>query len=221
MTEVEWFTSNDVLEMYLFVEKQPGVVRRKAGRRKLRLFGVACCRSLGELMTDPRSLAAVEVAERLADQQATEEEVALARAKAWQAHDEGNEEITQEAARILHPRLGLFGGAGICWNGPHRGEPGYRAFQKRCRWQADVMRCVFGYLFGKHPLPPGWKKWSDGTLTRMAQAIYDERAFDRLPILADALEDAGCADAAILDHLRGPGPPVRGCWPLDLLLGKE
>ena len=54
-----------------------------------------------------------------------------------------------------------------------------------------------------------------------AQAIYDDRAVDRLPILADALEEAGCTDATILDHLRGPGPHVRGCWVLDLLLGKE
>lgn len=55
----------------------------------------------------------------------------------------------------------------------------------------------------------------------LAQAIYDEGTFDRMPILADALEDAGCHDAAMLEHCRGPGPHVRGCWVLDLLLGKE
>jgi hypothetical protein len=54
----------------------------------------------------------------------------------------------------------------------------------------------------------------------MAQAIYNERGFDRLPILGDALEDAGCTDRDILDHCRGPGPHVRGCWAVDLLLGK-
>jgi hypothetical protein len=55
----------------------------------------------------------------------------------------------------------------------------------------------------------------------MGGAIYDERAFDRLPVLADALEDAGCADADLLGHLRGPGPHVRGCWAVDLILGKS
>ena len=55
----------------------------------------------------------------------------------------------------------------------------------------------------------------------VARAIYDDRAFDRLPILADALMDAGCDDEQILAHCRGPGPHVRGCWVVDLVLGKE
>jgi hypothetical protein len=49
--------------------------------------------------------------------------------------------------------------------------------------------------------------------------VYDGRAFDRLPVLADALDDAGCADAELLGHLRAPTPHARGCWALDLLLG--
>jgi hypothetical protein len=56
---------------------------------------------------------------------------------------------------------------------------------------------------------------------RLVRGIHEERAFDRLAVLADALEEAGCADADILSHLRGPGPHVRGCWVVDLLLGKE
>jgi hypothetical protein len=56
---------------------------------------------------------------------------------------------------------------------------------------------------------------------KLAKSIYDDRAFDHLPILADALEDAGCTDAAILEHCRGPGPHVRGCWVVDLILGKH
>jgi hypothetical protein len=55
----------------------------------------------------------------------------------------------------------------------------------------------------------------------LAVGIYKETAFDRFPILADALEDAGCDNADILNHCRGPGPHVRGCWVIDLLLGKE
>jgi hypothetical protein len=54
----------------------------------------------------------------------------------------------------------------------------------------------------------------------LAQGIYEERAFDDLPVLADALEEAGCDQPDLLAHLRGPGPHVRGCWAVDLLLGK-
>jgi hypothetical protein len=66
-----------------------------------------------------------------------------------------------------------------------------------------------------------WLTWSDAIVVKLARGIYDDRAFDRLPILADALEEAGCTDQAILDHLRGPGPHTRGCWAVDLLLSRE
>ena len=68
-------------------------------------------------------------------------------------------------------------------------------------------------------IQPGWLAWSDGLAPKLAQTIYEQRAFDRLPILADALTDAGCQDESILTHLRGPGPHVRGCWVVDLVLG--
>jgi hypothetical protein len=62
--------------------------------------------------------------------------------------------------------------------------------------------------------------WNDGTIKRLAQALYDDQAFDGLPILADALTDSGCTDDDILNHCRLPGEHVRGCWVIDLLLGK-
>lgn len=74
------------------------------------------------------------------------------------------------------------------------------------------------------PLPtiaPSLLHWNDATIPKLAQFIYDERRFDDLPILADALIDAGCANTDILEHCRSGGPHVRGCWVLDLLLGKE
>ena len=69
-------------------------------------------------------------------------------------------------------------------------------------------------------MSPHWLTWNGGTVVRLAQAVCDERAFERLPLLADALEDAGCADADLLGHLRSPGPHVLGCWAPDVLLGK-
>ena len=64
------------------------------------------------------------------------------------------------------------------------------------------------------------KAWNDGTVLKLARAIHDEEAFGRLPILGDALEDAGCTNAEMLKHCRGPGPHIPGCWVVDLLLGK-
>jgi hypothetical protein len=68
--------------------------------------------------------------------------------------------------------------------------------------------------------PAAWLAWNGGAVGKMAQAIYDDRAFHDLPILADALEEAGCTDAALLGHLRSAGPHVRGCWGVDAVLGK-
>jgi len=81
-----------------------------------------------------------------------------------------------------------------------------------------LLRDIFGNPFRAVIIDP---QWQSSTVTTFAQAIYDDRAFDRLPILADALEDAGCTDASILEHCRGGGVHARGCWVVDLLLGKE
>src|SRR6266566_5279138 len=83
-----------------------------------------------------------------------------------------------------------------------------------------LLRCLFGNPFRAAPADPAWLAWDGGTVGRLARAIYDERAFDRLPILADALEDAGCTDAELLGHLRGKGPHVRACWAVDAILEK-
>ena len=63
--------------------------------------------------------------------------------------------------------------------------------------------------------------WLTSTVEQLAESIYADRAFDRLPILADALEDAGCTNADILNHCRQPGEHVRGCWVIDLLTGRS
>jgi hypothetical protein len=63
--------------------------------------------------------------------------------------------------------------------------------------------------------------WNGGTVLRLARAIYDGRAFDQLPVLADAPGGAGCSDPELLGHMRVPGPHNRGYWAVDLLLGKE
>jgi hypothetical protein len=88
--------------------------------------------------------------------------------------------------------------------------------------QSDLLRDNFGPLpFRPVGIDPTILAWNCSTIPRLAQAIYGESAFDRLPVLADALEDAGCHDAGILSHCRQSGEHVRGCWVVDLLLGKE
>lgn len=71
------------------------------------------------------------------------------------------------------------------------------------------------------PLPPDVLAWNGGTVRKIAQAIYDDGGFDRMPILADALEEAGYTDAELLGHLRQPGPHEHGCWAIKAVLGKE
>ncbi len=86
-------------------------------------------------------------------------------------------------------------------------------------YQAPVLRCIFG------PLPfhsvAVKSPWLISTIQHLAEGIYQDKAFDQCAILADALEEAGCTDTDILGHLRGPGPHVRGCWVVDLILGKQ
>ena len=86
--------------------------------------------------------------------------------------------------------------------------------------QEALLHDIFGNPF--HPLfvDPALLTWSAATIPKLAQGIYTDRAFDRLPILADALEDAGCDNADILAHCRSGGEHVRGCWVVDLILGK-
>ncbi|MBN9521069.1 hypothetical protein J0H58_21550 [bacterium] len=79
------------------------------------------------------------------------------------------------------------------------------------------MRDIFGNPFRPVALDPAWRTEA---VVALAAGIYADRAFERLPVLADALEDAGCDHADVLTHCRGAGPHVRGCWVVDLFLGK-
>jgi hypothetical protein len=103
-------------------------------------------------------------------------------------------------------------------------DPGVRlrrtpfASQIESRVQAMLLRCIFGNPF--HPTTFA-DTWRTGTAVALAAGIYADRAFDRLTILADALEEAGCDSADVLTHCRGPGPHARGCWVVDGVLGKQ
>jgi hypothetical protein len=198
VTEAEWLACDDPRPMF-------PLVRRKASSRKLRLLAVACARTdkgfWRIIRADERRV--IELAERFADDPALWGEV--------------------KALRLLDYCQGVRWCAG-CRPAPSRWIRSNSPKPERaeCRpAEARLLRDIFGNLFRPVAINAAWLAWNDGTVVKMAQSIYDERAFDRLPILADALEEAGCHDPEILGHCRQPGEHVRGCWIVDLILGKE
>jgi len=103
------------------------------------------------------------------------------------------------------------------WTSPH--DQRWQEVQAGERTaQAALLRDIFGNPFRPVAVDPAWLI---PTVTFLARMIYEERSFDQMPDLADALEAAGCANEEILAHCRGPGEHVRGCWVVDLILGKE
>ncbi len=195
--------------------------RSKAGRRKLRLYAVGCCRRVWDLLPDDRLRKALEVAERFADGEVDRVRLTVASMRVRPMNEDG-----------YFPRLPTRANRAVSLVVETCGVSAYNATffmtgllptpiadttPKGDRILCDLLRCVFGNPYK----PPVFnKKWRTDTVTALAAGIYEERAFDRLPILADALEEAGCDDPAMLSHLRGPGPHCRGCWVLDLALGK-
>jgi hypothetical protein len=85
---------------------------------------------------------------------------------------------------------------------------------------AALLRDLTGPLFAGVSLNPSWLTWNEGVVPKLARTIDEEGSFEALPVVADALEEAGCDCAALLDHCRSTGPHIRGCWALDLLLAR-
>jgi hypothetical protein len=215
--------------------------RRGAGPcpayRKLRLFACACCRRLLELLPDPVCLPALEEAERHAEGLAGLPEFAdaayafdsrrRARFPKYATPDDGawNALYCTVHRKWLPDFDGGFAGRRwelvdtVVLDAASSGGEGEAAVQ------ASLLREALGNPFRPVTLDTALQT---PTVLALAQAAYDDRTLPagtldpaRLAVLADALEDAGCTDATILGHLRGPGPHVRGCWAVDLLLGKE
>jgi hypothetical protein len=220
------------------------LLRGKAGPRKFRLFACACCRHLWPLLTDPRSRAAVEAAERYAEGRATPEELhaayraAQAAAKAaWDVTDLPGADVdalvaahrAAEAARAAaevaceEAAVSASVVAAAAGLNPYADEPAFKAYvadqhDSQCR----LIRCIFGDPFRQLlPVDPAWLAANDGAVPELAYGIYQDRAFGRLQELARALQDVGCSDPELLGHLRGPGPHALGCWALDAVLDRS
>jgi hypothetical protein len=238
VTEAEWLTCDD-----------PDGMLQLAGQgmseRKRLLLACACCRRIWPLITDERSRRAVETAERYLEGQASEQNWKLAGADAIRAAKEAfpghsaPDLAAHATASVPFPNLTA---AAIHYSlDASRQAAGHavaitgsddlfdalfeEARQAEASQQVFLIRELVGNPFREPHLDPACRTGSAHALTR---AAYDERHMPsghlditRLAVLADALEEAGCADADLLAHLRGPGPHVRGCWALDAVLGKQ
>jgi hypothetical protein len=211
--------------------------------RKFRLFACACCRRLWDCLGDPCHRNLVTAIENHPDMNCEDPELKVALdATAVQEWTVGNEPIrwavfhlrgivnrTTKAANVL----GLVSSVLLAAkNKPPAVEnelwiyidaiiAPYAAAEVEPRKLAALVRDVFGNPFQPVPaLSPAVLAWNGATVRCLAQSMYDTRTFELMPVLADALGEAGCTDGAILEHCRGPGPHVRGCWLIDLIVGR-
>jgi hypothetical protein len=230
MTEAEWLLCEDPGEMLTSL----------AGRvsaRKLRLFAVALARLCPAVGARSISVDAIAVAERYADGFASERErreaELLAAMIARQDSSTMDCQVSMPWEELAHvaqltvaadvseytkPLSRLWAAAcGAISREVLSGKPRKEAMGPVC----DILRDIVGNPFQPARVEEAWFLWNDWTTVKIAQAIYDDRAFEQMPLLADALEDAGCDDAQILSHCRGPSPHARGCFVLDLLTFRQ
>jgi hypothetical protein len=235
MNEAQWLACGSPEQMLDHL-----VRRSRVSERKARLFASACCRRIWPFLND-QARHAVDVAERFADGLATEDERQRTEAalqefiEAW-VYPSNN--TWADDARV-YPGVCAAMTAVTFYDdylyGPLHGAgatPEQAAFAvgpadvastvERCApekiQQSALLRDIVGNPFRPVALDPAWLT---STVTALAQGMYESRDFGAMPILADALQDAGCDNDDILNHCRGPGPHVRGCWVVDLVLGKE
>jgi pSer/pThr/pTyr-binding forkhead associated (FHA) protein len=210
MTEAEWLTSADP-------EAMLACLGSRISDRKLRLFACACCRRIWHLIPHARARATVEAAERYADGLDFGKELHDVATGSWApivcsagVSERQALEALQAAACLGHQLRGSAGASlSFVWQ-----------VDKDRVAQANLLRDLVGNPYRPASVDPAWRTCNGGLVSAMAQQMYDDRTFHLLPILADAFEEAGCTEASILEHLRGPGSHARGCWAVDALIGK-
>src|SRR5262245_10134085 len=211
--EDHWLRSGDPADMVAFLGERGSV-------RRWRLFACACCCRILLLLADESSQQAVSVALRVAEglaeareRLAAREEAKLAILKADQAHG------GFRSRRYLYALMA----ASACLDAPHGAWSHAAEATGRDRRdderiaQCDLLRDLFGNPFRPVAFDPAWASFA---VTSVATHVYERYAWEDLPILGDALEDAGCDDEQVLSHCRDGGEHVRGCWVVDAVLGK-
>jgi hypothetical protein len=207
MTETEWLACRDPEPMLAWLQG-------RASDRKLRLFACGCGRRVWHLMTDPRSRQAVGVAEADADRPLGGGELDNAWRFGRVAADSAARDFDAAWSAAVAALAATYSPA---WNAAcDSAERAARADNQPAAL-ADLLRCIVGNPFRAITGGP----WVTPAAVTVAQDIYDRRDFSALPLLADLLEEAGCPEQSVLDHCRRPGEHARGCWAVDLVLGKQ
>jgi hypothetical protein len=226
--ETDWLQTSDIIILLRYMGKRLSI-------RKKRLFAVACCSRIWDLIVDERSREAVRAAEKYADGLIRREDLAVAclagrapvpvwergyqpsiadnarscaaNAARYVARDQPETvHIAHQVSRALAYSLGL----------PSAREAAHQAEL------TSLFRDITGNPFrAVAALDSAWLTWKEGTVHKLATSIYQEKNFADLPVLADALEEAGCTNPDLLLHCREDGEHVRGCWAVDTLLGKK
>ncbi len=210
MTEAEWLAQTHPSPMLTYL-------RGTASNRKLRLFACACCRRVLHLMPDGRSKWALGVAEAVADGLADDiERNRASEMRRGLPNDHVGWALLPDAFDAAQSGAMYTAGAVASATKPARRQAA-RAAESLA--QVEVLCDIFGNPF--RPVT-GEPAWLTSDVLALANGIYEERAFDRMPILADALQDAGCTNEVVLNHCRDASQPhARGCWVVDLLLNKS
>ena len=246
MTESEWLNSIDPHAMVEFLRVSHG-----PDERRYRLFACACVRRVWPLAgsdsrdavclaeqfadggaTEADLAVALRKAESVTGPRARSYAVAVAWAASWTvAHSRGpSPHVTPTPGWLAAYRAsGHARDAAVRRAASDAQKSGgqVKAVMREVRdaeqrAQAALLRDVMGNPYRPRPhLDAAWLAWNDGAVAKMANTIYDDRRFTDLPLLADALEEAGCTNQDILGHCRNGGEHVRGCWVVDLLLGRE
>ncbi|VTR95651.1 Uncharacterized protein (Fragment) OS=uncultured bacterium PE=4 SV=1 [Gemmata massiliana] len=216
MNEAEWLTRKDLREMAAFI-------RWRGSERKRRLFLVACARAIWDRVPLGDMRRAVEISERFADGEVPVHEFYAANALLYATQNpplvqrEWWESGSAEKRSVYsHCLMTTFGSQVLAKITEY---PWHETRLLTEYLQPHLLREVFGNPFRAVACAP---EWSTDTVLALARGMYESRDFSAMPILADALQDAGCDSADVLDHCRdAAGPHVRGCWVVDLVLGKE
>jgi hypothetical protein len=217
MTEAEWLAATDTVAMLAHLD-------RPKPDRRIRLYDIACCRDLKQLLPEQASLDGLDWAERFADGSASRDEAydkiknasegaylnystfycfkrdSLFEEDGEKRKNKQFEEVAWFAYYVMHYESFM---------------PDYSNFaDHRNLLSVRQVHEVFGNPFRPVTLNPSRLT---STVLDLATGIYADGAFDLMPILADALQDAGCDNEDILNHCRQPGDHCRGCWVVDLL----
>lgn len=223
-TEGEWLSfssESDFSDVWEIRRMWPLVTERKC-----RLFAVACCRRIWQHIPHERAKQLIGELERFADAQQTScaDWEQIRKGYDWPGATSRTEELALSAAvSCYHDEEKRLASSVSSYCRSAMASVAISDQQKiaataELREHCNLVRELFGNPFRPVTFSP---QWHTDTVRSLAQGMYESRDFSTMPILADALQDAGCDNDDILNHCRGPGPHVRGCWVVDLVLGKE